>query len=232
MDFPVPGTGVPLDGLVFAYPVPAHAGLPAPLPHALPPYVAPGLGGYTPLFLGNDGSPPTSSTAASAPQESASDHDDGTSSDAVRQRKMHPCSMCHKSFDRPSTLRIHQRVHTLQKEHVCDLCQRRFSVASNLRRHQKKCGVDEPAATQTVEKPIAKRPRRKNSEPLWIPDSLKCFTHIGVTLKLSMPLPACTGSFPRYTSNDEQPYKTENWTGTLPGPAPKPIFRLDERSAR
>lgn len=35
-----------------------------------------------------------------------SDSDDGATSDAARPRKSHACGMCHKAFDRPSTLRI------------------------------------------------------------------------------------------------------------------------------
>ncbi|KZV95028.1 hypothetical protein EXIGLDRAFT_766642 [Exidia glandulosa HHB12029] len=199
----------------------------APYPHAGLPLRPPGVH-YDPPFLGNDFNPPRSS----APPQSVSDHDDGTNPDAMKQRKMHPCHMCHKSFDRPSTLRVHQYVHTLQKEHACALCQRRFSVASNLRRHQKKCGTGEAAVAQAQDVEKAKRPRRKDSEPVWIPGSLKSFRVIGATLKLSMPLLDCTGSVPRHVSEDEQPYLTESWTGIFPGPALKAIFRMDERSGR
>ncbi|PPQ63546.1 hypothetical protein CVT24_004776 [Panaeolus cyanescens] len=55
------------------------------------------------------------------------------------REKKHPCSMCHKRFDRPSTLRKHLLVHTGEKAFVCDNCGRRFGVASNLNRHVKRC---------------------------------------------------------------------------------------------
>ncbi|KAF9527103.1 hypothetical protein CPB83DRAFT_856755 [Crepidotus variabilis] len=55
------------------------------------------------------------------------------------REKKHGCTMCHKRFDRPSTLRKHLLVHTGEKAFVCDTCGRRFGVASNLNRHVKRC---------------------------------------------------------------------------------------------
>ncbi|KZT64028.1 hypothetical protein DAEQUDRAFT_69026 [Daedalea quercina L-15889] len=66
-------------------------------------------------------------------------------------KKTHPCWMCHKSFDRPSTLTKHLLVHTNYKPHACDTCGRRFGVRSNLNRHAKKCAqrpVNQGAPTQ------------------------------------------------------------------------------------
>ncbi|KAE9406348.1 hypothetical protein BT96DRAFT_250298 [Gymnopus androsaceus JB14] len=56
----------------------------------------------------------------------------------ARERK-HACSMCHKRFDRPSTLRKHLLVHTGEKAFQCSTCGRRFGVASNLNRHVRRC---------------------------------------------------------------------------------------------
>ncbi|OBZ78725.1 Zinc finger and BTB domain-containing protein 38 [Grifola frondosa] len=56
-----------------------------------------------------------------------------------KEKKTHNCWMCHKSFDRPSTLRKHLLVHTGEKAFACETCGRRFSVASNLNRHAKRC---------------------------------------------------------------------------------------------
>ncbi|KAF5392203.1 hypothetical protein D9757_001419 [Collybiopsis confluens] len=56
----------------------------------------------------------------------------------ARERK-HACSMCHKRFDRPSTLRKHLLVHTGEKAFQCETCGRRFGVASNLNRHVRRC---------------------------------------------------------------------------------------------
>ncbi|KAI8149724.1 hypothetical protein BJV82DRAFT_479184, partial [Fennellomyces sp. T-0311] len=47
------------------------------------------------------------------------------------------CSMCPKTFSRPSSLRVHIYSHTGEKPHGCPHpgCGRRFSVQSNMRRH-------------------------------------------------------------------------------------------------
>ncbi|KAJ8088810.1 hypothetical protein PM082_014056 [Marasmius tenuissimus] len=58
---------------------------------------------------------------------------------AVPRERRHACSMCHKRFDRPSTLRKHLLVHTGEKAFQCDTCGRRFGVASNLNRHVRRC---------------------------------------------------------------------------------------------
>lgn len=57
------------------------------------------------------------------------------------REKKHACTMCHKRFDRPSTLRKHLLVHTGEKAFVCEICKRRFGVASNLNRHVKRCAL-------------------------------------------------------------------------------------------
>ncbi|OAD77885.1 C2H2-type zinc finger transcription factor, partial [Phycomyces blakesleeanus NRRL 1555(-)] len=47
------------------------------------------------------------------------------------------CSLCPKTFSRPSSLRIHGYSHTGEKPHGCPYpgCGRWFSVQSNMRRH-------------------------------------------------------------------------------------------------
>ncbi|KAF9449325.1 hypothetical protein P691DRAFT_774767 [Macrolepiota fuliginosa MF-IS2] len=59
--------------------------------------------------------------------------------DMLSREKKHACTMCHKRFDRPSTLRKHLLVHTGEKAFVCETCGRRFGVASNLNRHVRRC---------------------------------------------------------------------------------------------
>ncbi|KAH7103173.1 hypothetical protein BKA62DRAFT_768988 [Auriculariales sp. MPI-PUGE-AT-0066] len=144
-----------------------------------------------------------------AATEEAGQNGEAASGPSKRPRSMHPCPHCHKSFDRPSTLRVHRRVHTLEKNYVCEKCDRRFSVESNLKRHVKGCGLakdrnprkrerstsedgtvsgDEAEEVIPQELPKAKRPRRKNIAPPWRPASLEGFT-IGTNARLTVPLP-------------------------------------------
>ncbi|KII86309.1 hypothetical protein PLICRDRAFT_177868 [Plicaturopsis crispa FD-325 SS-3] len=91
-----------------------------------------------------------------------------TTGPRVREKK-HGCWMCHKSFDRPSTLRKHLLVHTGEKAHVCGRCGRRFGVASNLNRHSKKCGMHASNAQSTnvgVDGPGGQTPLTDIAQPV------------------------------------------------------------------
>ncbi|KAJ8494874.1 hypothetical protein ONZ45_g13086 [Pleurotus djamor] len=55
--------------------------------------------------------------------------------DTRTRGRRHDCAMCHKSFDRPSTLRTHLLVHTGAKPFQCNYCHHRFVTSSNLKRH-------------------------------------------------------------------------------------------------
>ncbi|KAG6854197.1 hypothetical protein C0991_009510 [Blastosporella zonata] len=59
--------------------------------------------------------------------------------DMLARERKHACTMCHKRFDRPSTLKKHFLVHTGEKAFVCETCGRRFGVPSNLNRHVRRC---------------------------------------------------------------------------------------------
>ncbi|KAJ7058683.1 hypothetical protein C8F01DRAFT_1255101 [Mycena amicta] len=128
--------------------------------------------------------------------------------DASRERdareKRHGCTMCHKRFDRPSTLKKHLLVHTGEKAFQCSICERRFGVMSNLNRHVRRCSLRQvhlhgskaksaaialakaeagenlkrrrstPTEPKTRARPT-KRRRRPPSPSRWVPPSLRAF---------------------------------------------------------
>ncbi|KAJ7038680.1 hypothetical protein C8F04DRAFT_1034219 [Mycena alexandri] len=71
------------------------------------------------------------------------DDPDALEEGLLSREKKHGCTMCHKRFDRPSTLKKHLLVHTGEKAFQCTICERRFGVMSNLNRHIRRCSLRE-----------------------------------------------------------------------------------------
>ncbi|KAJ7651092.1 hypothetical protein FB45DRAFT_713419, partial [Roridomyces roridus] len=155
------------------------------------------------------------------------------------REKKHGCTMCHKRFDRPSTLKKHLLVHTGEKAFQCHICERRFGVMSNLNRHIRRCSLREvhthgsaaavpspersngKRATSTTSNPAPPRKRRRRppSPSRWVPASLRSLnlltpeTNSPCPCPLNPVSPARPRSMRNYdsdvSSSDELPYDEE-----------------------
>lgn len=49
--------------------------------------------------------------------------------------EMQECDVCGKSFISPTSLYLHKKIHTIEKQHLCDLCGKAFKQRIAMRRH-------------------------------------------------------------------------------------------------
>ncbi|KAL0563667.1 hypothetical protein V5O48_018399 [Marasmius crinis-equi] len=113
------------------------------------------------------------------------EHVDGVSppipegDNTLARERRHACSMCHKRFDRPSTLKKVRRSSALETQMLkqnsflstcsftpgkkCDTCGRRFGVASNLNRHVRRCILKPVNALNGTPSPSAEDRGRTDS---------------------------------------------------------------------
>ncbi|KAF7293912.1 C2H2 conidiation transcriptional factor [Mycena chlorophos] len=112
--------------------------LPLPVSHPLPRY--PDQDAFVHEVEQEDAYDHTGMAAAAVAD---GDNDDDSAAFNDGREKRHACTMCHKRFDRPSTLKKHLLVHTGEKAFQCSICDRRFGVLSNLNRHVRRCSQRE-----------------------------------------------------------------------------------------
>ncbi|KAL4248971.1 hypothetical protein ABKN59_006402 [Abortiporus biennis] len=81
-------------------------------------------------------SPPT--TAPSTPPTPPSPSLSTTDSQSSGRPRRYECPICHSYFDRPSSLKTHNNMHTKEQPYECSRCGKRFSVNSNRLRHERR----------------------------------------------------------------------------------------------
>ena len=64
-------------------------------------------------------------------------HDTNDLSEVVVFGRILTCTLCNRSFDRPSSYTVHMRTHTGERPFDCHLCGKGFGVRSNLTRHMR-----------------------------------------------------------------------------------------------
>lgn len=115
---------------------------------------------YSPLTIPNDIAPfdiqPQSITASTTPMEKNNSHHNillrqtdnptlgilpGTGQPISHETKnnIHPCTICGKQFQRPSTLETHMNIHSGDQPYECPFlnCEKLFNAKSNMLRHLK-----------------------------------------------------------------------------------------------
>ena len=55
----------------------------------------------------------------------------------IATKKVHPCSVCKKMFQRKSEVEIHEVTHTSAQPYNCSYCERKFNRISNKNRHER-----------------------------------------------------------------------------------------------
>lgn len=78
------------------------------------------------------------------------------------KERPYACSMCPKTYNQSSALKVHIRSHTNEKNYVCETCNKAFTNSSDLNKHKRVHDPDSKYKCKDCDKTFAQRVNLKN----------------------------------------------------------------------